>query len=99
MRFLRPKRDFFSLGSEGWTKVSFERQQCCSHPTHNAMENLWGPPIADTFCPNPPPIGILSLPHGLGYSTLRRKIPHVCLVPLNVGSNAQARLGPGLGGL
>ena len=23
MRFLRPKRVFFSIGSEGWTKVSF----------------------------------------------------------------------------
>src|SRR5262249_33721546 len=23
--------DFFSIGSEGWTQVSFERQRCCRH--------------------------------------------------------------------
>ena len=32
-----------------------------------------------------PPMGILTLAHRLGYSPLRRKIPHVRLVPLNVG--------------
>src|SRR4029453_18272551 len=51
------------------------------------MQNLWGSPIADTFCPHPPPIGIPPLACGLGDSTLRRKIPHVHLVPLNVGYN------------
>jgi hypothetical protein len=59
------------------------RQQCSSHHAHNAMQNLWGPPIADTFCPCPPPMGIPTLVHGLGYSTLRRKILHVHLVALN----------------
>jgi|RhiMetdeSRZDD1v2_1073273.scaffolds.fasta_scaffold89259_2 hypothetical protein len=38
-----------------------------------------------TFCQNPPPIDISFLACGLGYSTLRRKLPHVHLVPLNVG--------------
>src|SRR5215211_5068654 len=89
MRFLCPTRNFFSMGSERWTKVSFERQQCCSHHAHDAMQSLWGPLIAATFCPNPPPIGIPNLACGLGYSTLRRKIPHVRLVPLNVGWKAK----------
>jgi hypothetical protein len=36
-------------------------------------------------------IGIPTLACGLGYSTLRRKILHVHLVPLNVGSRDNAR--------
>ena len=84
--------DLFSIGSERWTKVSFERQQCCSHHAHNAMQNLWGSPIADTFCPHPPPMGILTLAHRLGYSPLRRKMPHVRLVPLNVSDPWQTNV-------
>src|SRR5262249_42331619 len=79
--------DLFSIGSERWTKVSLERRQCYSHHAHNVRQDLWGSPIADTFCPHPPPLGIPPLAHGLGYSPLRRKIPHVRLAPLNVGSN------------
>jgi hypothetical protein len=65
--------------------VSFKRQPCCSHHAHNTMQRLWRPPIADTLCQNPPPIGLPTLACRLGYSTLHRKISHVHLVPLNVG--------------
>ena len=44
-----------------------------------------------TFCQNTPSIGIPNLACGLGYSTLHRKIPHVHLVPLNVGSKHQTK--------
>ena len=69
--------------------MSFKRQPCCSHHAHNTMQRLWRPPIADTLCQNPPPMGLPTLACRLGYSTLHRKISHVHLVPLNVGENAQ----------
>ena len=34
-------------------------------------------------------MGISTLACGLGYSTLRRKMPHVHLVPLNVGYDSR----------
>ena len=38
------------------------------------------------------PLGISTLARGLGYSTLRRKIPRVHLVPLNVGLKGSNRV-------
>ena len=49
------------------------------------MLRLWCPLIADTFCQNLPPIGIPILACGLGYSTLRRKIPPCSLSLLERG--------------
>ena len=42
-------------------------------------------PSLTLFAKNTPPLGIPTLAGGLGYSTLRTKMPHVRLVPLNVG--------------
>src|SRR5262249_19525280 len=42
-------------------------------------------------CQNHPSVSIPTVACGLGYSTFRRKIPRVHLVPLNVGSNDKIR--------
>src|SRR5437763_8228367 len=77
---------FFSLASAEWTKVSFERRSCCSQPVHNALQCLWEPSVPDTVSTHAPPSGLSTLARGLGNRTLRRKIPCVHSVPLNVGS-------------
>src|SRR5262247_2108934 len=79
---------FFLDWCAEWTKVSFSIQQCCRYQAYNVMKHLWSPLIADTFCRPPPPMGFPTLAYGLGDSTLRRKIPRVHLVPLNVGYEA-----------
>src|SRR5262249_21767624 len=88
------------MGSAGWTKVFFERQQCCSSHAYDAMQSLWSPSIADTFGQNPPPMGIPTFACGLGYRTFRRKMPPCSLsplergsVPLNVGFLCKAGVG------
>jgi hypothetical protein len=83
MRFLRPK------GCRMDQSVLVKTAMWQSSYSQRHAESLV-PPIADTVCQTPPPIGMPTLTCGLGYSTLRRKIPHVHLVPLNVGSAAHA---------
>jgi hypothetical protein len=53
------------------------------------LQCLWEPSIPDTVCTNSPPSGLSTLVRGLGNRTLRRKIPCVHLVPLNVGDEFQ----------
>jgi hypothetical protein len=80
------RRGIFSrLGGKDGHKCPFKDSNVVTLMLTTPWRVSGGHPLLTLFDQNPPPIGIATLACGLGYSTLRKKIPRVHLVPLNVG--------------
>jgi hypothetical protein len=83
------RRGIFSrLGGKDGHKCPFKDSNVVTLMLTTPWRVSGGHPLLTLFDQNPPPIGIATLACGLGYSTLRKKIPRVHLVPLNVGYTA-----------
>ena len=84
--------DFSQLEAKDGQKCPFKDGHVVAIMLTTPCRVSGGHSLLIPFDQNPPPMGIPTLARGLGYSPLRKKIPRVHLVPLNVGSTNQRRV-------